>query len=564
MGEIVLDPIAAGARALETGAWADASTHFAAAISAGGAAEAYLGLARARWFLGDVDEAFEARTLAYRALRSEGRLADAAESAVWLAREHRRLYRNDVVADGWLERARTVAALAGDPIARGWADLAGAEAAPTIVGALALARDAVAAGRQERDGDLEIVALARAAVLEVMAGDVESGVAHLDEAMVAATAGEGDDPQSLGEACCALTEVVELLGDPERFAGWADVVVRYRSSHAFPPLTAHAEGRMADELSAFCGACGGGIYLVTGRLDEAEAELQAAIDALGDGKLSSHCVHPVVQLAELRVVQGRDAEAAALLEAFADLPESVRPLAALDLIRGDPRRAASRLRARLGALDDRVVVAFPLWLLLVDAELAAGEVPSAEGAAAQAARIAGTTASARHGAEAAFAVAKVVAARKPADARPRLREASERLASAGLMLEASRARMAFAIASLPDDRETAVVEAMGSLAAFDRLGARSDADSAAQFLRRLGVRGRTGDKRPGELSDREREVLGLLSIGMTDAEIGERLHISRKTVGHHVSSILMKLDVRSRTEAAAYAALHGLWRPAVE
>jgi DNA-binding NarL/FixJ family response regulator len=124
--------------------------------------------------------------------------------------------------------------------------------------------------------------------------------------------------------------------------------------------------------------------------------------------------------------------------------------------------------------------------------------------------------------------------------------------------------MAYARSDHHHDRDAAVVEATGARAAFERLGAGADADAASEFLRSLGVRGRTGRKRPGDLSDREREVLRLVSLGLSDAEIGERLHISRKTVGHHVSSILAKLGVRGRTEAAAYAVINGLAEPAAE
>lgn len=45
-------------------------------------------------------------------------------------------------------------------------------------------------------------------------------------------------------------------------------------------------------------------------------------------------------------------------------------------------------------------------------------------------------------------------------------------------------------------------------------------------------------------------MLALIGEGATNAEVGARLHISEKTVDHHVSAILQKLDVRSRTEAA--------------
>jgi DNA-binding NarL/FixJ family response regulator len=47
-------------------------------------------------------------------------------------------------------------------------------------------------------------------------------------------------------------------------------------------------------------------------------------------------------------------------------------------------------------------------------------------------------------------------------------------------------------------------------------------------------------------------VLALISEGLRNAEIAERLFLSEKTVGHHVSAILGKLDVQSRGQAAAY------------
>jgi DNA-binding NarL/FixJ family response regulator len=58
---------------------------------------------------------------------------------------------------------------------------------------------------------------------------------------------------------------------------------------------------------------------------------------------------------------------------------------------------------------------------------------------------------------------------------------------------------------------------------------------------------------PQGLTGRQLEVLALLARGMRNSEIADRLVLSRKTVDHHVSAILGKLDVRTRHEATAKA-----------
>ncbi len=61
-----------------------------------------------------------------------------------------------------------------------------------------------------------------------------------------------------------------------------------------------------------------------------------------------------------------------------------------------------------------------------------------------------------------------------------------------------------------------------------------------------------------ELTAREIKILKLLSQGLTNREIGERTYLAEKTVKHYMTSILQKLHVRSRTEAALIAAQHGM------
>jgi DNA-binding NarL/FixJ family response regulator len=82
---------------------------------------------------------------------------------------------------------------------------------------------------------------------------------------------------------------------------------------------------------------------------------------------------------------------------------------------------------------------------------------------------------------------------------------------------------------------------------------------ATQLLRRIQVEVRTDRARPGtELSAREIEVLGMLASGMANPEIAEHLFISQSTVRHHISSILEKLQVDNRVQAAVRAVRDGL------
>ena len=127
-------------------------------------------------------------------------------------------------------------------------------------------------------------------------------------------------------------------------------------------------------------------------------------------------------------------------------------------------------------------------------------------------------------------------------------------------------------------------EAEALMAARDRDGATSAAVTALAAARQLGsawlteeieslaarARLQLGEEAPAAaaagddvedpfgLTARERDVLALVAAGATNREIGERLHMAEKTASVHVSRILAKLNVRSRTEAAAVAHRQGL------
>ncbi len=87
---------------------------------------------------------------------------------------------------------------------------------------------------------------------------------------------------------------------------------------------------------------------------------------------------------------------------------------------------------------------------------------------------------------------------------------------------------------------------------------RLDRDAAHAVLRAAGARVRRRDALPCQLSEREVEVLLWVARGLTNAQIGRKLFISARTVGHHLAHIYDKTDARTRAAAALFAVRHGL------
>jgi DNA-binding CsgD family transcriptional regulator/tetratricopeptide (TPR) repeat protein len=106
-----------------------------------------------------------------------------------------------------------------------------------------------------------------------------------------------------------------------------------------------------------------------------------------------------------------------------------------------------------------------------------------------------------------------------------------------------------------------------AVVALDGLGARATAAAARRRMRELGIRAIPRGPRPATriapagLTAREQEVLALLAEGLADREISRRLFISERTVHHHVSAVLAKIGVPSRTAAAREAARLGIGSP---
>jgi len=431
---------------------------------------------------------------------------------------------NDAAARGWIARAGRLLDGAGPCVERGYWELAVMSCELRDMAALALA-----------DGGLALVSQGRAA----------DGIRLLDEAMAAVVAGEVRHHGQAGQVCCAIFSAWERLGDLERAAQWLEAsegYARERFGEPPPPVfQTHRHTVYGSLLGEF------------GRFAEAEAELARA---LGLSSFVPMRAEATGRLADLRVRQGRELEAAELLAGWEDRIETASALARLHLARDelDLAGAAAR-RAIAGQTTNRLTCA-PLLALLVEIECRRGDRAAAAAAAAELARIAGDTELGGVRAYARLAAARLAAA-EGQDPTAAPREALSALAAGERPLLRAELHLQLAIALSGLDPAGAVGEARAAQAIFRRAGARPGADRVAGLLRDLGVSARAGGgARPGleVLSARERDVLALVAEGLSNADIAARLFISAKTAEHHVSRILGKLGVRSRAEAAAYAA----------
>jgi DNA-binding CsgD family transcriptional regulator len=538
--------LVAGTAALEAGDWPAAKSAFEAAVDREASAEALLGLGQAVWWLGDVAASVRLRARAYAGFRRRGDAARAAEVALRLSLTYRANLGNRAAAAGWLARAeRLVAEAALGPLA-GWVALVRGGAVGDSAEAERLSREALEQARRSGDPDLELCALSQIGSSLVTTGRIADGVALLDEAMAGSLGGEGRSLDTVVFTSCQMIISCARAADYERAREWIRAADDFSGHYGCP------------FLFSVCRTMYGGVLLSTGHWARAEEELMHALQMTTPAQRAFRG-EALARLAELRMAQGHIEQAERLVEGFEDHPAVAVPVAMIHLARGEPGLAVAAIRPRAAAVDQRRLEAARPAELLVEAELARGGAEvAAQGAQRLAAlgRQCGADALIARGERALGRVR--AAAGDAAAAGAHFERALEAFARIGSPQEAALTRLLLAMALAEGDRERAVAEAQAALAAFEALGAARDADATAALLRSLGdpahrgAGGRRGSG--GDLSPREIEVLGLLSEGLSNREIAERLFVTRKTAEHHVARVLSKLGLRSRAEAAAYAA----------
>jgi DNA-binding NarL/FixJ family response regulator len=516
------------------------------------APEALFGLGVAEWWLGRVDESLQLWEQAFAEYQRRGEPQSAVVTAVYLCLSSRMSLGNDVVAQGWCQRAASLVDQHDLGEVAGWvllcrAFLANDAGRPGEAATWAL--EARGLARQYVDIDLELCAMTELGVSLVSRGRVAEGSALLDEAMAAALAGEASDLDTVVLVSCRTLTSCSLGWDIRRAVQWIRTADTFQQRYGSP------------HLFTTCRLSLGSVLYCAGRWKEAEVELRRALGATGGGDPAIQA-QALARLAELRIAQGRLEEAAALLEGYGDDASGVFPRAALLLARGSPSAAASQLRRRLHAVDPTCMEAVRLAELLSYAELAAGRPMEAKTLARNLLDAARTADS-----EVALALAQramgrvLVADSNPAsvsDAVAHLDRAVAAFNRLELPYEAACTKQLLARTLAGVDPEAAVAEARSAHGTLRALGASMEADAAAALLRDLGVRLQPSS--PGDtntLTPREHEVLVLLGEGLTNKQIAERLFITRKTVEHHVARVLTKLGLPGRAAAAAYAVRQG-------
>ncbi|WP_052665199.1 helix-turn-helix transcriptional regulator [Nitriliruptor alkaliphilus] len=485
------------------------------------------------------DHAFERAHLAFS---TRGAVGDAVRCVFWLAMGL--LLRGETIrAGGWFARGARL--LEDDPSCpeRGYLQLPVAlqhlDSDPEDAHRLFLDVTTIASNAVDAD----LCALGRLGVGQALIrlGDAAAGLALLDEVMATVDAGEVS-PIPAGIIYCAVIEACHDTFDLRRAREWTTALSEWCASQ--PDLVPYRGQCLVHRAE---------VMQQHGDWNDALAEAQRACDRFlavpGPAVGAAH-----YRAAELHRLRGEFDEAETHYRAASQAGHPPQPgLAQLRLAQGRTDLADAAIRRAVDESADPGVRARVL-AAAVDITLAVGDLGAARAAEQELAALADTLGAPMLAATSAHATgATLLAEGRAREALTSLRRAWLGWRELGSPYEEARTRVLLAIACRDlGDEDGAMLELDAARAAFTALGA---APELAHVSR---IEAPTRRPTAGGLTDREVEVLGLIARGLSNQAIADGLVISRHTVARHVQNIFVKLQVTSRTAAAAFAHEHDL------
>ena len=499
-------------------------------------------MADSSWWLGYNDEALAGFEEVFGRQVSEGSLPPAARLALdigflWL------LKGEVALGSGWVSRGRRLLRDLPDCAEQGYGlavTLDEAMLGGRFEDAVAIAKDIQAIGARFEDRTLHTVGLVGEGIALIRSGQVKEGMSVLDEAMLPVAAGRVT-PEWVGNIYCQLMGICHDLADLRRARYWTDATERW--------------GNRLTSAVMFLGVCRTHrvqLLVVAGEWSRAEDEAWQVCHDLAEMNVIA-VAESHYQIGEIRRLRGDLAGAEGAYAKAHQFGRDPQPgLALLRLAEGRVDAAASSIRSGLAGDSLDPFARARLRSAQVEIALADGYIDSAMEAAEELGLIASTYSSPGFEAWAWEATGAVLAARdEHADALRQLRTAVRRWSELDAPYHTARARVlaAHAYRAL-GDHEAADRELDSAAASFDLLGAVGDSQRVGSI--------RSNRVFPGSLTTREVEVLSCVAAGQSNREVAATLFIAEKTVARHLSNIFAKLDVSSRTEAAAFAYTHGL------
>ncbi|MFF3326235.1 response regulator transcription factor [Streptomyces sp. NPDC002889] len=518
----------------------------------------FAALADAAWWTSRIEASVEARTKAYSGYAAAGAARQAGFSAWMLFYEHQ-LAGRTAAASGWLRRARRQLSSEPECVEQcylAWVEAEEAQQRGAFDEAMSCARRMAAIARRRGSPDLLAMSTQAQASVLLAEGRIARALALLDDAMCSAMAGELSSFFTGWLYCLGLQQCM-ASADLERAAEWTDAAMAWCASmpeennfrglcrvHRVEVLELRGDWTRAEteaaltcrELLPYEARTAAEVFYLTGGIQRRRGELAAA-EASYD-RAHELGRDPQPGLALLRLAQGKaDSSAAALRLALAAEADGA----------GGGSGPGRLGRCRLLAAQVEVSLAIGQ---LDQARTAADEL---ESTAREWQRRRESDTTVLHALAAAAGGAVAFADRDLGHALPLLHRALSLWLELGVPYEAAQARMTLAAADrTAGDDEGARLELQAARAVFERLGAVPDARRAAALLSAVHHR------LPGDLTEREVQVLRLVAAGRTNRSIASELVISEHTVARHLSNIFAKLDVSSRAAATAYAYSHGL------